>query len=307
MIFHATKFLDHVGEIYSPPRVTPEARRQGLRARLALDLTTGWNFSLPEHRKKAKELIKKWRPAVLILSPPCTTYSPLRRLSNFKRDYQTVMAEEKEGDVHMDFSVELAEDQIAEGRGFVMEQPLPATSWSRPSVKRLMEHPDVHRLELDQCRFGLRASKGPFKDMPVRKPTALATNLEGLAEFVEKKCLKQHQHGMLLGGSAKEAAVYTPSFVKALVAGIKAALGIAPTKKTTAETLQWFQWGQAMGHLVYDYARETAALDDEVSELYGTIDYVHDVETEETYGKFVGSPGQPLSETNFLRVAQVRK
>ncbi|CAK8990659.1 Integrase catalytic domain-containing protein, partial [Durusdinium trenchii] len=299
VIFHATKFLDHVGEIYSPPRVTPEARRQGLRARLALDLTTGWNFSLPEHRKKAKELIKKWRPAVLILSPPCTTYSPLRRLSNFKRDYQTVMAEEKEGDVHMDFSVELAEDQIAEGRGFVMEQPLPATSWSRPSVKRLMEHPDVHRLELDQCRFGLRASKGPFKDMPVRKPTALATNLEGLAEFVEKKCLKQHQHGMLLGGSAKEAAVYTPSFVKALVAGIKAALGIAPTKKTTAETLQWFQWGQAMGHLVYDYARETAALDDEVSELYGTIDYVHDVETEETYGKFIGSPGQPPRGDQF--------
>ena len=109
------------------------------------------------------------------------------------------------------------------------------------------------------------------------------------------------------GWLSQRSAVYTPSFVKALVAGIKAALGIAPTKKTTAETLQWFQWGQAMGHLVYDYARETAALDDEVSELYGAIDYARDVETEETYGKFVGSPGQPLSETNFLRVAQVRK
>lgn len=30
--------IDHVGEIYSPPRVTKEARKQGLRAHLALGL-----------------------------------------------------------------------------------------------------------------------------------------------------------------------------------------------------------------------------------------------------------------------------
>ena len=37
-------YLDHVGEVYSPPRVTKEAYLQGLKGQIALDLTTGWDF-----------------------------------------------------------------------------------------------------------------------------------------------------------------------------------------------------------------------------------------------------------------------
>lgn len=47
-------FLDQVGEVYSQPRVAKEATKQGLRAKLALDVTTGWNFDLPEHRRQAR-------------------------------------------------------------------------------------------------------------------------------------------------------------------------------------------------------------------------------------------------------------
>ena len=48
-----------VDEIYSPPRVVPEAVKQGLRGGLSMDLTTTdengmpWDFSKLEQRNKA--------------------------------------------------------------------------------------------------------------------------------------------------------------------------------------------------------------------------------------------------------------
>ena len=278
-----TKYLDHVGEVYSPPRVSKEARRQGLRASIALDLTTGWDFRDPAQRQKARELVRKHRPAVLLLSPPCTTFSPLRRLSNYKRPSWLVKEEEAEGDDHLDFSNELATEQMNEGRGFVLEQPKPATSWQRPSTLTLLDHPDVYRIYLDQCRFALRAHKGPFKGMLVRKPTCLATNIDGLADYLEKKCLKNHKHGMLLGGSAKEAAVYTPQLVQALMNGIKAALGLQVAKATSAphpQGHQWLQWGRALGQIMRDQAEETVSIDREIEETYGKTTHAWPTEHE---------------------------
>ncbi|CAK8990413.1 Integrase catalytic domain-containing protein, partial [Durusdinium trenchii] len=278
-----TKYLDHVGEVYSPPRVSKEARRQGLRASIALDLTTGWDFRDPAQRQKARELVRKHRPAVLLLSPPCTTFSPLRRLSNYKRPSWLVKEEEAEGDDHLDFSNELATEQMNEGRGFVLEQPKPATSWQRPSTLTLLDHPDVYRIYLDQCRFALRAHKGPFKGMLVRKPTCLATNIDGLADYLEKKCLKNHKHGMLLGGSAKEAAVYTPQLVQALMNGIKAALGLQVAKATSAphpQGHQWLQWGRALGQIIRDQAEETVSIDREIEETYGKTTHAWPTEHE---------------------------
>ena len=62
------KYLDHVGDVYSPPRVTEEAHLQGLKGQSALGMTNGRDFRVPEHRKKALALIARKRPAVLLLS-----------------------------------------------------------------------------------------------------------------------------------------------------------------------------------------------------------------------------------------------
>ena len=44
----------------------------GLKAGDALDLTTGWNFDINEHREKAKKLIQDRKPRLLIGTPDCT-------------------------------------------------------------------------------------------------------------------------------------------------------------------------------------------------------------------------------------------
>ena len=54
-----------VDDIYSPPRIVPEAVKQGLRGGLIIDLTTTdengmpWDFSKPAKRTRARELLRK--------------------------------------------------------------------------------------------------------------------------------------------------------------------------------------------------------------------------------------------------------
>jgi len=94
---------------------------------LALDLTTGRDFTIPRHRKEALNLVKKEAK-----SPLCKTQSVLRSLSSFKRDQEVVAAEKKEGNDHLCFAVDLSELQHANLRGFLLEQPTQAKSWKHP-------------------------------------------------------------------------------------------------------------------------------------------------------------------------------
>ena len=44
-------------EVFSPPRVGPEAAKFGLDAGDAMDLTTGWDFTKVEDRRRAEEYV----------------------------------------------------------------------------------------------------------------------------------------------------------------------------------------------------------------------------------------------------------
>ncbi|CAL1127455.1 unnamed protein product, partial [Cladocopium goreaui] len=243
--FALRNYLDHIGEIYSPPRATAMSPGEGLRGKIALDLTNGWDFCKSEHRQKAVKLVKTHKPAVLLLSPPCGPFSSLRNLSNSKRDSEQVRREVIEGELHMNFAISLAMLQISEGRGFILEQPKNAKSWKLPKMLELLDHPDVYQIRVDMCQFGLRAQAGPCKGELVQKPTLLATNIAEMAHYVQKTCNKSHQHGMLVGGSAKMAAIYTPHFVKALLHGIKNALGIKAAKPQNPQLHQAFLYGKS--------------------------------------------------------------
>ena len=70
-----------VVEAYSPPRVTLEANKFGLKPGEAWDLTTRWDFNRKEHQEKAESYIDREKPLVLIGSPPCTPFSQLQSLN----------------------------------------------------------------------------------------------------------------------------------------------------------------------------------------------------------------------------------
>ena len=55
-----------VTEMYSPPRVTIEAKKFGLRPGEAMDLLTGYDFDREEDRKKAWEHIETEKPKLIV-------------------------------------------------------------------------------------------------------------------------------------------------------------------------------------------------------------------------------------------------
>ena len=213
-----------VMEIYSPPRVTLEAKQQNQkgikpkwRVGQALDLTTGYDFKNAKTRKHVMNLIKTWKPALVILSPPCTVFSPLRNLSSPKRDPEVVQLEEEEGLEHWEFALEIAEEQDDNQRGFLLEHPKEAWSWKHPRAHKLKERKTVYEFVVDLCAFKLVTRDGIL----AKKPTMLITNCFPLVRTLHKRCQGGHVHRSLMGGRAADAARYTRLFVQAILRGLR--------------------------------------------------------------------------------------
>ena len=71
-----------VSEVYSVPRATSRSTNPWT----AFDIRTGWNFSRRDHGQQAVHRLRQERPALLMLSPPCTMYSIIQSLNKFRRD-----------------------------------------------------------------------------------------------------------------------------------------------------------------------------------------------------------------------------
>ena len=121
-------------EMFSPPRVTTEAKNWGFRVGEAMDLTIGWDVNIPEHRRKAEEYVDKNEPLVLIGSPPCVAFSQLQSLSLESDNEAKQLAE---GIRHMEFMAKLYKNQVEGGRVFLHENPAHAKSWALPCMKKM--------------------------------------------------------------------------------------------------------------------------------------------------------------------------
>ena len=86
-------------EVFSLPRVSKEAIKHGLEVGDAMDLTTGCDFNLESHRRKAEAYVEEQEPLVLIGSPPCVAFSQLEALIP---DSQRKARQLAEGIRHMD-------------------------------------------------------------------------------------------------------------------------------------------------------------------------------------------------------------
>ena len=84
--FRGLNIVD-ITEVYSPQRVVRQGEKIGLTAGDSMDLLTGWNFELKEHRDKAIEMIKKQKPRLVIGSPPCTYFSNLQELNKHNQRF----------------------------------------------------------------------------------------------------------------------------------------------------------------------------------------------------------------------------
>ena len=101
-----------ITEVYSPSRINAMCAEYKLRAGSSLDLTSGWDFTLEEHREAARKKISAESPALIIGSPPCTMFSIMQAMNptpkwgsdEEKYKYRERM---KEATQHLEFCCEL--------------------------------------------------------------------------------------------------------------------------------------------------------------------------------------------------------
>eukprot|EP00435_Cladocopium_sp_Y103_P060316 s936_g22.t1 len=203
---------DALVELYSPPRVVEEAAARGLRASLSIDLSTGYDLSRAQDRRQVKDELRKRRPRLLVTSPPCTKFSPLQ---NLRPNPEMLELELEEAVEHVDFSMDMLEEQLDRGDHGLHEHPDTATSWGLPKVQKYLEHDEVILVKSDQCRFGLRV-RGRLS----RKSTLFATTCDAIAVNLQKLCQCEEPHQPLINGLPQQSQVYPPDLVRAIVDGL---------------------------------------------------------------------------------------
>ena len=117
----------------------------------SLDLQTGWDLLVSRVGALARQLLEIMAVQVLILSPPCTAFSQLQALRNYKRmRAAAVQAKRAEGIAHLTFAVDYALTQHLAGRVFLLEHPAAVTSRQTRELQDLGSCAGVYSVAFDQ-------------------------------------------------------------------------------------------------------------------------------------------------------------
>ena len=156
-----------IAEVYSPPRVVPHAEKAGFMPGRSLYLTVNdedgqpHDFSRHECREKARRLIHKTKPLLLIGSPMCTWFSVLQNLNRKHMSEEEWNRAYKKAVEHIKFVFELYDIQVRSGRCFLHEHPATATICPLQVVTEFCTpYPHLYAVTSSMCQFGL-TSTGP--------------------------------------------------------------------------------------------------------------------------------------------------
>ena len=183
-------------ELYSVPRVLA---KKVLRCDfcLSFDIANGWDFDQELLKQKTYEMLSCLTIIFLFLSPPCTMFSELQRLFNYKRmDRNTWQRRWAQACGYIDHSMACALQQIQLNRFFMYEHPWKASSWELDSVQHVKSQDTVRLVTFDMCAVGMTSPAG----QPVKKRTTIMTNSSYLYDqLVGRQCNGCHEHRPIEG------------------------------------------------------------------------------------------------------------
>ena len=111
--------------------------------------------------------------------------------------------------------------QLTNGKFLLHEHPNTAISWNEKPIKDLLMHQAVTSVVAGQCQYGLSTKEKNGQPMPAMKPTRFMTNSTQMAEMLQKRCERQHEHQALVGGRIAAAAFYPLGLKRAIIKGIR--------------------------------------------------------------------------------------
>ena len=202
--FVSTFVANHQQSIHVCELFGGEAHTSTLCARL-YDLKSGRNFELQcgvdllteKGRHEMWDYIRKTKPTVIVMAPPCRGFSPWSFLNEVI--HPDAVAEARSQGVPLaNLCAAVAQHQLDNNRHFVLEQPRQSSLFQVNSWKKLM--PKLFEAVCDQCRFGLVDRTGTA----LKKPTRFVASHPILLEHVKNRfCNQQHEHGKVKSESER--------------------------------------------------------------------------------------------------------
>ena len=145
------------------------------------------------------QFIDELRPYSVIGSPPCTAWSNLQSLNEYRLGVVHQVEEaQQSARIHLDFSAEVCRAQMRAGRYFVHQHPQSASSWHVECM----------------CAFGTKLTDAEGEG-PVLKPTVFMTNIMEICKELSQKCPGCARHVHLVEGRASAAHLYPPALCRA--------------------------------------------------------------------------------------------
>ena len=209
-------------EVFSPGRFSEMAEGFGLVSRQSFDLSDGWDWRKPIHRRRAEQMIDMIQPDLLIMTPPCGPLSRLQQMTPDDRriDLPAFQHEVATAVAMVEWCLSLAEKQLAAGHHYLFESSQTCQVWSLPKMKAFRawwKHPTV---DVAGCAVGLRdkASRKLFgkKWKMMSSSMAIIYMLEPLV------CTGDHEHQVVEGSSggqlrSVQSQVYPPKLIKTIL------------------------------------------------------------------------------------------
>ena len=291
-----------IAEMYSPPRMVKLARQLGLRDGWSLDLTREdpddgkpWDFGTEEKRKKAMKMVDVDKPLMLVLSPMCGPFSRLNILFNYPRaEPEKVREAIKEGLMHLKFVMELCAKQHREGRFFLFEHPVAATSWMAQCVQAVESMEGVHRVNFDFCTLGMMTVDENGQPSPAKKRTGILTNSTAIAMLLEgAQCRNRHVHTQLLGGRAGPCQEYPDEFCRLICTGVKREIDSVEWRNRTQKKFDISACFQKLMNIHEHEELATPPDEDPMAELYEGKEFVDD------------TSGTPLDKTLAIKARRL--
>ena len=206
------------------------ARQEGLKDGWAIDLTCvdpedgqPWDLSDPGKQRKTEKMVDEDKPLMLIMSPECGPFSRLNEVFNYpKADQKEVWNKIKNGLEHLKFAMKLCLKQHEQGRLFMFEHPVSASSWGAQVVEYIAGLDGVFKVNFDFCMLGMETVDDAGDPAAAKKRTGILTNSMILAMLLrDAQCRGEHVHTQLLGDRASAAQIYPDKFCRLVCEAVK--------------------------------------------------------------------------------------
>ena len=131
-------------------------------------------------------MLKQDQPNLVVVCPPCTVFSNLQWLTG---DPWVSDPEAMKAAIELvNFGVRVCKEQLRNGRLFVFEHPLSASSWNLESMKALRKSEGVYQAIGHMCAFGMTSKFSVHSEEEglVKKTIRVISNSAGTDQQLDR-------------------------------------------------------------------------------------------------------------------------